>query len=81
MNSWQDRGISLGETVMKQLRSFLNREAAAALENNKSIHLFRRGVKIFCPVFSLRAALWIKQRHLHLSFNKGISGHLTLLHY
>lgn len=80
MNSWQDRGISLGEIVMKQLRSFLNREAAAVLENNESIHLFRRDAKIFCPVFSQRAALWIKQRHLLLSFNKGISGHL-ILHY
>lgn len=49
MNSWQDRGLSLGETVMKQLSSFLNREAAAALENNESIHLFQRGVKIFLP--------------------------------
>lgn len=47
--------------VMKQLRSFLSREAAAALENNENILLFTRGAEIFCPVFSLRAALWIKQ--------------------
>lgn len=78
MNSWRDTGFSLGGKMMKQLRSFLDRENCSCTGEYGAAACLGKELKSF----ALRLAVqWIKQRHLHLSFNKGISEHLSLLHY